>query len=117
MSGGDGIIEICGSSIGGALSVTGQNGDININNCDATDLTGGVVIELSDSAVTIRGTNLQDSDIGILQNTGAVTLDQLQQVSDLNLEKNNGTLSIIDMTTTSDWITIEHMGDILMSNL
>ena len=75
------------------------------------------MIELSDSAVTIRGTNLQDSHIGILQNTGAVTLDQLQQVSDLNLEKNKGTLSIIDMTTTSDWITIEHMGDILMSNL
>ena len=50
VSGGDGIIEICGSSIGGALSVTGRNGDININNCDATDLTGGVVIELSDSA-------------------------------------------------------------------
>ena len=100
VSEGDGIIEICGSSIGGALSVTGQTGDINIDtniaNCDATDLIGGVTIQQGTSAVTIRGANLQNGDIGILLNTGAVMLDQLQ-VSDLNLEKNDGTLSINDV--------------------
>ena len=120
VSGGDGIIEICGSSIGGALSVTGQNGNININtniaNCDATDLIGGVAIKLGTSVVTIRGANLQNSDIGVLENTGAVTLDQLQ-VSDLNLEKSDGTLSISDVTTNSDLIIIEHTGDVLLSNL
>ena len=78
---------ICGSSIGGALSVTGQTADINIDtnitNCDATDLIGEVTIQQGTSAVTIRGTNLQNGDIGILLNTDAVTLDQLQVV-DLN---------------------------------
>ena len=86
-----------------ALLVTGQTGDINIDtnitNCDATDLIGGVTIQQGTSAVTIRGANLQDGDIGILLNTGAVTLDQLQ-VSDLNLEENDGTVSINDVTTT-----------------
>ena len=120
VSGGDGIIEICGSSIGGALSVTGRTGDINIDtniaNCDPTDLIGGVTIQLGTSAVTIRGANIQNGDIGILGNTGAVVLDQLQ-VSDLNLEKSDGTLSISDVSTNSDLIIIEHTGDVLLSNL
>ena len=120
VSGGDGTIEICGSSIGGALSVTGQNGDINVDtnivNCAATDLIGGVTINLGTSAVTIRGANIQNGDIGIIENMGAVTLDQLQ-VSDLLLEKSSGTLSIDDVTTNSDSTIIEHTGDILLSNL
>ena len=120
VSGGDGTIEICGSSIGGALSVTEQNGDINVDtnivNCAATDLVGGVTIKLGTSAVTIRGADIQGGDIGISDNTGDVTLDQLQ-VSDLILEKNSGTLSINDVTTNSDSTIIEHTGDILLSNL
>ena len=121
VSGGDGTIEICGSSIGGALSVSGQNnGEINIDtnivNCGATDLVGGVTIKQGTSAVTIRGANIQNGDIGIIENTGAVILDQLQ-VSDLLLEKSSGTLSIDDVTTNSDSTIIEHTGDILLSNL
>ena len=120
VSGGDGTIEICGSSIGGALSVTEQNGDINVDtnvvNCAATDLVGGVTITLGTSTITIRGANIQNGDIGISDNTGDVTLDQLQ-VSDLLLEKNSGTLTIDDVTTNSDSIIIEHTGDVLLSNL
>ena len=121
VSGGGGTIEICGSSIGGILSVTGQNnGEINIDtnivSCAATDLVGGVTITLGTSVVTIRGANIQNGDIGISDNTGAVTLDQLQ-VSDMLLQRNSGTLSINDVTTNSDSTIIEHTGDILLSNL
>lgn len=120
VSGGNGLIEICGSSIGGALSVTGRTGDINMDtnvvNCDPTTLVGGVTIQLGTSAVTIRGANLQSGDLGILQNTGAVVLDQLQ-VSDLNLAKNTGALSISGVSTDSDTTIIEHTGDIVLTNL
>ena len=121
VSGGDGTIEICGSSIGGVLLVTGENnGEINIDtnivNCDATDLVGGVMITLGTSTVTIRGANIESGDIGISDNTGAITLDQLQ-VSDMLLQRNSGTLSINDVTTNSDSTIIEHTGDILLSNL
>ena len=124
VSGGNGIIEICGSSIGGVLSVTEHTGNINIDtniaNCDPTtvvgSLVGGVTIQLGTSAVTIRGANIQNGDIGILQNTGAIVLDQLQ-VSDLNLEKNMGTLSITGVNTDSDSTIIEHTGDILLTNV
>ena len=70
---------------------------------------------LGTSAVTIRGANIQNGDIGILENTGVVMLDQLQ-VSYLNLEKNNA-LSISTVSTDSDSTIIEYMGDILLSNL
>ena len=120
VSGGNGIVEICGSSIGGVLSVTERTGNINIDtniaNCDPTTLVGGVTIQLGTSAVTIRGANMQNGDIGILQNTGAIVLDQLQ-VSDLNLEKNMGTLSITGVNTDSDSTIIEHTGDILLTNV
>ena len=120
VSGGNGIVEICGSSIGGVLSVTERTGNINIDtniaNCDPTTLAGGVTIQLGTSAVTIRGANIQNGDIGILQNTGAIVLDQLQ-VSDLNLEKNMGTLSITGVNTDSDSTIIEHTGDILLTNV
>ena len=120
VSGGNGIVEICGSSIGGVLSVTERTGNINIDtniaNCDPTTLVGGVTIQLGTSAVTIRGANIQNGDIGILQNTGAIVLDQLQ-VSDLNLEKNMGTLSITGVNTDSDSTIIEHTGDILLTNV
>ena len=120
VSGGNGIVEICGSSIGGVLSVTERTGNINIDtniaNCDPTTLVGGVTIQLGTSAVTIRGANIQNGDIGILQNTGAIVLDQLQ-VSDLNLEKNMGTLSITGVNTDSDSTIIEHTGDVLLTNV
>ena len=80
VSGGNAIIEICGSSISGVLSVTEHTGNINIDtniaSCDPTTIIGSRA-------------NIQNGDIGILQNTGAIVLDQLQ-VSDLNLEKNMG---------------------------
>ena len=120
VSRGNGIIEICGSSIGGVLSVTGRTGDINIDtniaNCDPTDRIGGVMINLGTSAVTIRGANIQNGDLIIQQNTGAVVLDQLQ-VSDLNLGKNIGTLSISAVSTNSDLSVTEHTGDIQLTNL
>ena len=120
VSGGNGIVEICGSSIGGVLSVTGRTGNINIDtniaNCDPTTLVGGVTIQLGTSAVTVRGADIQNGDLIIIQNTGSVVLDQLQ-VSDLNLEKNTGTLSISGVSTNSDSTIIEHTGDIQLTNL
>ena len=116
------FIEICGSSIGGVLSVTECTGNINIQsdtniaNCDPNTVVGGVIIQLGTSAITIRGANIQNGDIGILQNTGAIVRDQLQ-VSDLNLEKNMGTLNITGVNTDSDSTIIEHTGDILLTNV
>ena len=120
VSEGNGIIEICGSSIGGGLSVNERTGDINIDtniaNCDPTDLNGVVTVQKGTSAVTIRGANLQNGDLSITENTGAIMLDQLE-VSDLKLEKSTGTLSVSDVSTNSDVTIIEHTGDVLLSNL
>ena len=96
------------------------NIDTNIANCDPTtvvkSLVGGVMIQLGTSAVTIRGANIQNNDLDILQNAGTIVLDQLQ-LSDLNLEKNMGTLNISSVNTDSDSTIIEHTGDILLTNV
>ena len=49
VSGGSGIIEICGSSIGGGLSVEGHSGDVNVDativSCDPSTITGRIIVQ------------------------------------------------------------------------
>ena len=120
VKGGSGFIEICGSSIGGGLSVEEHSGDVNVDativSCDPSTITGGIIVQKGSSDVTVRGANLPSGDIIILENTGTIILDQVQ-VSDLKLTQNTGALSLSTVATDSDVQITGHMGNILLSTL
>ena len=120
VSGGSGIIEICGSSIGGGLSVEGHSGDVNVDativSCGPSTITGRIILQKGSSDVTVRGANLPSGDISILENTGTIILDQVQ-VSDLKLTQNTGALSLSTVATDSDVEITGHTGNMLLSTL
>ena len=98
VDGGNGAIQICGSTIGGGLMVLRRDGsisiDTNLPDCGTTTLSGAVSIQTGTSDVTIRGANLQNGDIVIADNSGNVILSQTS-VSDIRLERNTGTYSVV----------------------
>ena len=120
ISRGSGIIEICGSSIGGSLSVGDHSGDINVGativNCDPTTITGGIIVQRGIGDVTVSRANLPSGDIIILENTGTIILDRVQ-VSDLKLTQNTGALSLSTVATDSDVQITGHKGNMLLSTL
>ena len=63
--GGDGIIQLCGSDIGG-LSVVQHQGDVEIiandGSCLSTTLTARYSASLSTGDVTVAGANLPNGD-------------------------------------------------------
>ena len=79
IKGGNGIIEFCGSQIGG-LSVNEHVGNIEINanneNCSPTMFLGGLTVNKGSGRVRVIGANLPSGDFIITEYTGDVTIQE-----------------------------------------
>lgn len=120
VQGGNGIIELCGSSIGGGLSVTGHTGDVEINankpNCGPTTLTGGLTASGGSGSVTVIGADLSNGDFSVSNyNNGDVTLEDAQ-VSDVILLQNTGSLTMSDVDADSDTSITNQVGNVVLSD-
>ena len=101
VKGGNGTIEFCGSSIGG-LVVEEHEGNVEINanniNCTPTTLDGGFSASKGFGRVRLIGAIIPSGDFIVLEYVGDITFQETQ-VSDMKLEKNNGSLTICDVQT------------------
>ena len=120
VKGGNGVIDVCGSSLGG-LSVEEHEGNIEIDasngNCDPTTLIGGLSANKGTGSVTVRGAAIPSGDFLVAEYTGDVILQEVQLVSDVKLEKNSGSLTIRDVSTDSDTSISGQVGNVVLRDL
>ena len=118
--GGSGIVELCGSSIGGLL-LQQREGDVEINanspNCAATTLDLGISSSKGTGTVTVIGAILPSGDFIVTEHTGDVTLQTVPAVSDLQLNLNVGFLTICDVVADSDTMITKQVGNVVIENL
>jgi len=104
----NGLIELCGSFIGGLL-VDQHTGNIEINtnavNCGPTTINGTLNVNKGSGQVRVVGAFLPSGDFIVLEYTGDIILQDIPLVSDIKIEKNTGTLAISNVTADSDTIT------------
>lgn len=119
VKGGNGIVELCGSSLGGLL-VEERQGDVEINanivNCAQTTLTGGFSASKGSGRVRVIGAILTAGDFSVLEQTGDVILQEAR-VSDIKLEKNTGSLTMSNVLADSDTTITGQTGNVLLGNL
>ena len=119
ISGGNGIIELCESLIGG-LSVDEHVGDIEINanneNCSPTMFLGGLTVNKGSGRVRVIGANLPSGDFLVTEYSGDVTLQETQ-VSDVLVANTVGLLTLIDVLTDSDMSVSSQMGDVVLERV
>ena len=79
IKGGNGIIEFCGSQIGG-LSVNEHVGNIEINanneDCSSTMFLGGLTVNKGSGRLRVIGANLPSGEFIVTRFTGDVTLQE-----------------------------------------
>ena len=118
--GGSGIVEFCGSSVGGLL-LQQRQGDVEINanspNCAATTLDQGISSSKGTGTVTVIGAILPSGDFTVTEHTGDVTLQTVPAVSDLQLNLNVGFLTICDVVADSDTMITKQVGNVVIENL
>lgn len=119
VSGGNGIIQLCGSFLD-SLLVREHEGDVDINansgNCTPTTLIGGMNVNKGSGRVTVIGANLSGGDFIVSEYIGGVVLE-VAQVSDIKLEKHGGFLTVLDVLADSDMIITEQEGNVVIENL
>ena len=119
VNGGNGVIEICGSSLGGLL-VTQYTGTIEIDatapNCDPSTITTGLTASKGFGQVTVIGATLTSGDFIVSEYIGNIILQNIPTVSDIKSEKNSGSLTISSVTTDSDTSIIEQVGNIVLQD-
>ena len=119
VKGGNGIIELCGSFLGGLL-VEERTGDVEVNannaNCNPTTLDRGFTANKGSGRVRLIGAILSSGDFIVSEYNGNVTLQEAQ-VSDVKVAKNNGSLTIHDIFADSDMTITEHVGSVTIHNV
>ena len=118
VTGGNAVVELCGSSISGLVSVLEHTGNVVVDstpaNCAATTLSGGLSAAKGSGSVTVKGATIQSGDFVVLEYTGGdVTLEDAT-VSDLTLTKNTGSLSVINVNVDSDTSVTSQDGNVVL---
>ena len=117
--GGNGIVEFCGSVIGG-LSVQERIGDIEINanniNCAPTILNGGFTTVKGSGRVRVIGANLPSGDFIVSEYNGGIDLQEAR-VSDIQVVNSTGSLTIIDVLSDSDISISGQLGDVILEKI
>ena len=116
----NGLVEICGSFLGGLL-VEQHTGNIDINantpSCDLTIIDGGLSASKGSGQVRVIGAILPSGDFIVSEYIGDIILQNIPIVSDIKSEKNSGSLTISNVTADSDTIIIGQIGNIALQEL
>lgn len=119
IKGGNGIVEICGSVVGG-LSVDQRIGDIEINanniNCAPTTLSGPLTATKGTGRVRVIGANLPSGDFIVSEYIGDIDLQEAR-VSDIQVVNNSGSLTIIGVLSDSDTSISGQTGDVILKKM
>ena len=114
---GNGLIELCGSFLGGLL-VEQHTGNIEINanapNCGPTTINTGLIANKGSGQVNVIGAFLPNGDFSVSEYAGAIILQDIPSVSDIKSEKNTGSLTINNVVVDSDTIITEQTGEITL---
>lgn len=119
IKGGSGIVELCGSVVGG-LSVQERVGDIEINanniNCAPTTLNLGLTATKGSGRVRVIGASLPSGDFIVSEYIGDIDLQEAR-VSDIQVVNNTGSLTIISVLTDSDTSIFGQLGDVTLDKM
>lgn len=127
-----GHLELCGSQVGvnsftgtdgsGGLNVS-QSGDVSAVDkglCGASEIEGAVIVEKGVGTVHLVGTIMPDGDLTVIeQSSGTGSMDvvlvQGLTLSDVNVEKTIGNITMDDTTLDSDTTIADNNGDVEIS--
>ena len=118
VTGGNGVVEICGSTIG-SLLLDQRTGDVDIDasvsGCAATTLNVGFTATKGTGAVTLNGATLSNGDFIVSEYNGDVIL-QDTEISDLLISKSKGSLTVTNVDADSDTSITEQDGSVTLTN-
>ena len=115
-----GLVDICGSFLGGLL-VDQHTGNIEINantpSCDLTIINGGLIASKGSGQIKLIGATLPNGDFIVSEYTGDIILQDIPSVSDIKSENNSGSLTITKVTSDSDTTIFGQVGNIALQDL
>lgn len=119
VTGGTGIVSVCGSTIT-SLMVLERSGDVVVDatlaGCAASTLSVGFTVAKGTGSVTVKGADLASSDFIVSEYDGDIIL-QDAQVSDILVASNTGSLTITNANADSDSSITEHDGSITLTDV
>lgn len=119
VTGGNGVVDICSSTIG-SLTIQEHTGAVIIDStlagCGASTLSTGFTATKGTGDVTVKGADLSTSDFIVSEYDGDAIL-QDAQVSDILISKNTGSLTITNADADSDTTITTQDGSVTLTDI